>query len=131
MRELLKPFNDKKVTSIVDHINARNVKDNVLTGMQDIMYHSAFRIGRAAQSIANCILVYSGALSMHRRHVVINNLEGFLDSSVFGIKIVTGDDRLLTYLSLKSGGKTKYQSTARCITDVPIMAFWLIGEVFY
>jgi hyaluronan synthase len=120
VRELLKPFNDEKVTSVVGHINARNVKDNIMTQMQDIMYQGAFRVGRAAQSITNCVLVCSGALSLHRRHVVINNLDEFLNSKALGIHVVSGDDRLLTLLSLKSGGKTKYQSTAQCVTDVPI-----------
>lgn len=120
VRELLKPFKDAKVTSTVGHVNARNVKDSMITRLQDIMYQSAFRIGRASQSITNCVLVCSGAISMHRRSVIVDHIDEFLKDKVLGINCEAGDDRCLTNISLKYGGKTKYQSTALCITDVPI-----------
>lgn len=120
VRELLKPFNDPDVTSVVGHINARNVDSSFMTRLQDILYHNAFRIGRASQSITNCVLVCSGALSMHRKDIVITHLDEFLEEKVMGITCKSGDDRCLTNLSLKYGGKTKYQSTALCITDVPV-----------
>lgn len=119
-RELLKPFNDDKVFSVVGHINARNVGDNFVTRLQDILYQSAFRVGRAAQSVTNSVLVCSGALSMYRSKVVTSNIDEFLKKSFMGISCENGDDRCLTDIALKYGGKTKYQSTAMCITDVPI-----------
>ncbi|MFB4160156.1 glycosyltransferase [Geomicrobium sp. JSM 1781026] len=120
LRELLKPFNNARVTSVVGHINARNVKDSFITRLQDILYHNSFRIGRGAQSVTNSVLVCSGALSVHRREFVLEYLDEFLIEETMGIPLTNGDDRCLTYLSLKSGGKTKYQSTAMAITDVPI-----------
>ncbi|GAA0486905.1 hyaluronan synthase HasA [Salinibacillus aidingensis] len=119
VRELLKPFRDKKVTSVVGHINPRNSKDSLITRLQDILYTSAFRIGRGAQSVTNSVLVCSGALSMHRKNFILNNLDRFAEGTAMGIKMDAGDDRCLTMLSLENGGKTKYQSTALCITDVP------------
>lgn len=120
VRELVKPFEDDKVFSVVGHINAKNVNDNAITRMQDMLYQSAFRIGRAAQSVTNSVIVCSGALSMHRREIVVEHIDEFLQDKYFGINLTTGDDRKLTDIALKYGGKTKYQSTALCVTDVPI-----------
>lgn len=118
VRELLKPFHDPKVTAVCGHINARNKDDNFVTRLQDILYESAFRVGRAAMSVTNAVLVCSGALSMYRREVIMNNLHHFKDQTFFGRKVHAGDDRRLTTIALYEG-KVKYQSTARCVTDVP------------
>ncbi|BCU82867.1 hyaluronan synthase [Polycladomyces abyssicola] len=118
IRELLKPFHDPEVTAVCGHINARNRDYNFVTRLQDLLYKSAFRVGRAAMSVTNAVLVCSGALSMFRRDVVMNNLHHFRDQKFLGRKIVAGDDRRLTTIALYEG-KVKYQSTARCITDVP------------
>lgn len=119
VKEMIRNFENDKVTSVCGHINLRNVRHNFLTRMQDIVYEPSFQSGRASQSVFGSVLVCSGALSMHRREVVIDNLDEFLDSKVFGIVNEAGDDRLLTFLSQKSGGKTVYQSTAICRTDGP------------
>ena len=119
VQEMIRNFENDKVTSVCGHINLRNVRYNFLTRMQDIIYEPSFQTGRASQSIFGNVLVCSGALSMHRREVVINNLDEFLNSEVFGVVNEAGDDRLLTFLSQKSGGKAVYQSTAICRTDGP------------
>jgi hyaluronan synthase len=119
VRELLKPFNDNKVLAVTGHVNARNLDDNFMTRLQDVLYESAFRIGRGAQSITNTVLVCSGAISMYKRSFILENLNDFENQTLFGKKMNIGDDRRLTTLALKQGGKAKYQSTARCITDVP------------
>ncbi|MCM3766374.1 glycosyltransferase family 2 protein [Neobacillus niacini] len=119
VRELLKPFNDDQVMSVVGHINARNAKENFLTRLQDVVYDKAFRVGRGAQSVTNAVLVCSGAISMHRANMVVDHLDEFLSPTVAGVPCEVGDDRMLTDIALKYGGKTKYQSTAVCLTDVP------------
>lgn len=119
LKELLKPFRDSKVNSVVGHILPRNYKDTFLTRVQDVLYTSAFRVGRGAQSVTNTVLVCSGALSVHRKYFVLENLEQFKKGKVLGIVSDAGDDRALTMFGLRNGGKTKYQSTALCITDVP------------
>jgi len=119
LSELLKPMRDSKVNSVVGHILPRNDKTNFITRLQDILYTGAFRIGRGAQSVTSSVLVCSGALSIHRREFVVKHLDIFLRGKIFGIETDAGDDRCLTMLSLAVGGKTKYQSTALCITDVP------------
>lgn len=119
VKEMLRQFRDEKVSSVVGHINARNENDSFITRLQDILYQGAFRVGRGAQSVTGTVLVCSGALSMHRREVVMDNLDFFMKEKRLGIAIKNGDDRCLTIAALKSGGKTKYQSTATAVTDVP------------
>jgi hyaluronan synthase len=119
VRELLKPFQDEKVLAVTGHVNVRNLKDNLITRLQDILYQSAFRVGRGSQSVTNSVLVCSGAISMFRKDFILRNLPYFIDQKLFGKPLNIGDDRRLTTLALREGGKVKYQSTARCITDVP------------
>lgn len=118
VRELLKPFRDPKVNAVVGHINARNAYKNFMTKLQDVFYDAAFRVGRAAQSVTNCVIVCSGALSMYRKDAIRPHLELLTNETFLGAPCVNGDDRRLTYIALKSG-KTKYQETAHCLTNVP------------
>lgn len=118
LEELLKTFNDDNVYAATGHINARNRDVNFLTRLIDIRYDNAFRVERAAQSVTGNILTCSGPLSIYRREVVIPNLERYLNQSFLGVKVNIGDDRCLTNYANKLG-KTVYQSTARCDTDVP------------
>lgn len=120
VEELIKVFaKDDKVGSVVGYVAARNVGEKFITTVQDINYSGAFSIGRAAQSVLNSVVVCSGALSLHRRQVVIDHLDEYLDESALGIAIKSGDDRRLTRISKKYGWKTKYQASAICYTEVP------------
>jgi hyaluronan synthase len=119
VRELLKPFHDPEVKAVTGHVNARNRRDNWITRLQDVLYESAFRVGRGAMSVTGSVIVCSGAISMFRRDTVLRNLEAFEKETLFGKSVQVGDDRRLTTIAL-SEGKVKYQSTARCITDVPV-----------
>jgi hyaluronan synthase len=118
VRELVKPFVDPTVMGVTGHINARNKDESLFTKLLDMRYDNAFRVERAAQSVTGNILVCSGPVSCYRREVVIDNLEDYGSQTFLGERVQYGDDRCLTnYAILK--GKTIYQSTARCITDVP------------
>lgn len=118
VRNLLIPFNDPEVMATTGHINARNRTENLFTKLLDMRYDNAFRVERAAQSVTGNILVCSGPISCYRREVIMDNLEDYGNQTFLGEAVQYGDDRCLTnYAILK--GKTLYQSTARCITDVP------------
>lgn len=118
LEELLKAFEDEEVKAVTGHINAKNRQENLLTQLIDIRYDNAFRVERAAQSVTGNILTCSGPLSIYRREVIVPNLEAYLNQEFLGVKVNIGDDRCLTNFANKIG-KTKYQSTALCITDVP------------
>lgn len=116
--ELLKAFNDDNIYAATGHLNAKNRNENLLTQLIDIRYDNAFRLERAAQSVTGNILTCSGPLSIYRRSVVIPNLDKYLNQKFLGVKVNIGDDRCLTNYANKLG-KTAYQSTAKCDTDVP------------
>lgn len=118
LEELIKTLNDPTVYAATGHLNARNRDVNFLTRLIDIRYDNAFRVERAAQSVTGNILTCSGPLSIYRREVVIPNLHHYLNQYFLGVKMTMGDDRCLTNYANKLG-KTVYQSTARCDTDVP------------
>ncbi|MGT2934105.1 glycosyltransferase family 2 protein [Streptococcus catagoni] len=118
LEELLKAFNDKNVYAATGHLNARNREINLLTRLTDIRYDNAFGVERAAQSVTGNILVCSGPLSIYRREVIVPNIERYTSQTFLGIPVSIGDDRCLTNYATDLG-RTVYQSTARCDTDVP------------
>jgi len=119
LTELLRPFEDEKTTSCVGHIGIVNRQKNFLTKLQAILYFGAFQIGRAAQSVSGDVVVCSGAFSVHKLDFILQHLEHVEANTLFGIKVSSGDDRDLTAMSRRFGGKTRYQNTAYCETEVP------------
>jgi len=119
LTELLRPFEDGKTTSCVGEIGVINRNENFCTRMQSVKYFGAFQLGRAAQSVTGDVVVCSGAFSVHKMDFLLENLEEIKATKLFGITVSAGDDRAMTYLSRKSGGKTRYQNTAYCETEVP------------
>ncbi|WP_221641667.1 glycosyltransferase [Listeria booriae] len=116
--ELMRPFSDDSVQAVTGHINARNRKSSLLSYLLDMRYDNAFRVERASQSVTGNILVCSGPISCYRRALIMDNLERYLTQTVFGSPAHVGDDRCLTNYAIERG-KTVYQETAKCITDVP------------
>jgi len=118
--EMVKPFIvDPQVGSVVGYIAPNVVKHNFLIMLQDMLYNTAFNVSRAAQSILGSVVVCSGALGLIRRQVTLDNLAEFQKEVALGVPLKSGDDRLLTELTRRSGYRTVYQSTAIAVTDVP------------
>jgi len=128
LTELLRPFEDGKTTSCVGHIGVLDKKQNYLTKLQSIKYFSAFQLGRAAQSVTGDVVVCSGAFSLHKMDFIMQHLEGIRKTTLLGISVSAGDDRAITYFSKMSGGKTRYQNTAYCETEVPNKLRALISQ---
>jgi len=118
VKELLIPFHDEKIMAVTGHINARNRDENWFTKLLDMRYDNAFRVERAAQSVTGNVLVCSGPISCYRADVIIDNLDDYKNQTFLGEQVQFGDDRCLTNYAILRG-KTVYQSTARCDTDVP------------
>jgi len=120
LEELVKVFaSDEAVGSAVGYIASHNLESGFVTKVQDMNYSGAFSVGRASQSVLNSVVVCSGAMSLHRRSIVIENMEDYLKEDALKITVGSGDDRRLTRLSKINGFKTKYQSTAICYTNTP------------
>lgn len=127
IEELMKPFNDPDVYAVCGHIIARNRKTNLLTTLIDMRYENAFRVERAAQSVTGNILVCSGPLSAYRQEVLVDNLDNYEHQTFLGSPVQYGDDRCLTNYAIRYG-KTVYQSTAVCETDVPETLFKFLKQ---
>ena len=119
LTELLRPFEDGETTSVVGNIGILDQNKRFLTKLQSITYYGAFQLGRAAQSVSGNVVVCSGAFSIHKKAFILENIDELKADEFRGITVSSGDDRALTTFSKKSGGKTRYQSTAYCETDVP------------
>lgn len=120
LTELLRPFEDGKTSSVVGNLGVLDKKKNFLTRLQSFSYFGAFQLGRAAQSVTGNVVICSGAFSIHKKDFILEHLEAFQDThTVFGIKVSSGDDRMLTTFSKKAGGKARFQNTAYGETTVP------------
>jgi hyaluronan synthase len=119
LTELLRPFEDGKTTSVVGNIGILNKRENFLTRLQSLKYFGAFQMGRAAQSVTGNVIICSGAFSVHKLDFIRDNIDEIRPMHFMGIKVSAGDDRTLTALSRLKGGKTRYQNTAYCETEVP------------
>ena len=119
LTELLRPFEYDKTSSVVGNIGVLNKNENFLTKLQSILYYNAFQLGRAAQSVTGDVVICSGAFSIHKKDFIMEHIEEFDKDRLFGITVSAGDDRTLTTFSKMSGGKTRYQSTAYCETEIP------------
>lgn len=119
-RKKAKETQDETVGSVVGYVAARNLDEGFVTKVQDMNYSGAFSVGRAAQSVLNSVIVCSGAMSLHRRSIVMAHMDDYVNEKALGIHVNSGDDRRLTRLSKIHGYKTKYQSTAICYTDTPM-----------
>jgi hyaluronan synthase len=118
IRELIAPFKNPKIKATTGHVNARNKGDNLFTRLIDMRYDNAFRVERSAQSVTGNILVCSGCFSAYRTKVIMDNIEHYKTQTFLGELVQFGDDRCLTNYAILEG-KTAYQSTANCYTDVP------------
>ena len=72
-----------------------------------------------AESRAGGVICLSGRTAAYRREAVVPNIEDLEEEVFLGRKCVSGDDGRLTWLVLKDGWKTVYQSNARAISMFP------------
>lgn len=100
-------------------VNLINKHENLLTKMTSAMYWFAFHQERASQSYFNSVVCCSGALSMYRKSIVLDNQEKYLNQVFLGKKCDTGDDRHLTNIFLLSGKKVIWEPSAVAMTFSP------------
>jgi hyaluronan synthase len=119
IREGLKPFAGDDVTAVAGVVRPINRNRNLLTRLQDSEYLSSFLLERASlSSLQGSVLVTSGGLALYRADVVREVLEEYVSQTFAGRPVHTGDDRMLTQLSLQRG-RVVMQHTAVADTAVP------------
>ncbi|WP_456320146.1 glycosyltransferase family 2 protein [Pectinatus sottacetonis] len=118
VRNIVQPFQDKKVGGVSGRTDVANTYTNALTKMQSVRYYIAFRMLKAAEGLFNAVTCLSGPLSCYRKDLVLKYSKSWLGQTFLGQRATFGDDRSMTNFILRSH-RTDYQDSAVCSTIVP------------
>lgn len=112
IRHLLRAMSDDRVQAATGLPMLRNRAQNLLTRLVDLEMVSACLTQRAARSRMGVVAPCSGALTLYRADLVLDNLNDYLTSGTIG------DDRRLTHYALQRG-QTVAVDEALVFTDMP------------
>ncbi|MEU8196318.1 glycosyltransferase [Microbispora amethystogenes] len=110
--QLLRAMSDPRVQAATGLPMLRNRTRNLLTRLLDLEMVSACLTQRAARSRMGVVAPCSGALTMYRADLVLDNLQDYVTSGT------VGDDRRLTHYALQRG-QTVAVDDAHVFTDMP------------
>ncbi|MCL2690853.1 MAG: glycosyltransferase family 2 protein [Candidatus Bathyarchaeota archaeon] len=123
IKMLVQPFTDDEVYCVCGNasvINKNSSKTNTwLTRFQKVWYAEAFRVRKGVESLFGMVLCCSGVFSAYRREKFERVTNEWLNEKFLGRQVVAGDDRQMTNLMMRMGGKSVFQSTALTYTVVP------------
>lgn len=118
IRNLVQPFKDPKMGGVSGRTDVANTYTNVLTKIQAVRYHIAFRVMKAAESVFDAVSCLSGPLACYKKEIIIDHMDAWLNQTFLGHEATFGDDRAMTNFILKKY-RTSYQDSAVCSTIVP------------
>jgi hyaluronan synthase len=101
--EGLRPFSRPKVMAVAGVLVTLNDDKNLLTRLTDLGFTMSFLNGRASWSLLRSVVVSCGGLAFYRGTVVRKYLDAYLTQTVWGRKVVSGDDRMMTCYALQEG----------------------------
>ncbi|WP_055589319.1 glycosyltransferase [Streptacidiphilus griseoplanus] len=101
--EGISPFSRTDVTSVAGLLLGLNARANWLTRMVDLSFTMSFLNGRASWSRLGSVVVNCGGLAFYRADVVRRHLPDYLTQTVWGRRVASGDDRMLTCYALIEG----------------------------
>ncbi|MDR0373410.1 MAG: glycosyltransferase [Nitrososphaerota archaeon] len=123
IKNLVQPFTDKDVYCVCGSAivaNDRDPKTNtIIARFQKVWYADSFRLRKGIESIFNMVICCSGVLSAYRKEKFESVTEEWLNEKFLGREVISGDDRQMTNLMMRMGGKSKFQSTAQAYTFAP------------
>jgi hyaluronan synthase len=103
LREGVAPFSRTDVTSVAGLLLSLNQGKNLLTRLVDLSFVMSFLNGRAAWSRLGSVVVNCGGLAFYKAEVVRKYRDEYLTQTVWGRRVASGDDRMLTCFSLLEG----------------------------
>lgn len=118
IEEGVKPFSRPKIMAVAGLLVALNDNKNLLTRLTDLGFTMSFLNGRASWSLMRSVVVSCGGLALYRGEVVRKYLDAYLSQTVWGRKVASGDDRMLTCYALQEG-QTVLQESALGYTLMP------------
>lgn len=120
---LVQPFIDEGVYCVCGNaavVNESNPEtDTLLARFQKVWYADSFRIRKGVESLFGMVICCSGVLSAYRREKFEKVVDEWLNEKFLGREVISGDDRQMTNLMLRMGGKSVFQSTALAYTIAP------------
>ncbi|MCL2135829.1 MAG: glycosyltransferase family 2 protein [Candidatus Bathyarchaeota archaeon] len=123
IKMLVQPFADENIYCVCGNavvVNESHTKVNtVVARFQKVWYADAFRLRKGIESLFGMVLCCSGVLSAYRREKFDKVVDEWLNETFLGREVVSGDDRQMTNLMLRMGGKSVFQSTALSYTIAP------------
>jgi hyaluronan synthase len=119
LEALQAPFADPKVGGVGTRQNAYLPKSSVWRRVANWMIDIRYLDYVPSQSRAGAVACLSGRTAAYRRAAVIPALEHLEHEFFLGRRCVSGDDGRLTWLTLASGYRTVYQSTACTLSMFP------------
>ena len=119
IERLVEPFRDPNVGAVSGCVLVKNVKDTLMTRIQDARYWLAFYIEKSSQNPYNSVTCASGPFSAYRKEYVMLFLDEWEHQMFLGQECTYGDDRGLTTFMLKHGYGVKFARDAFAYTNVP------------
>jgi cellulose synthase/poly-beta-1,6-N-acetylglucosamine synthase-like glycosyltransferase len=122
LRALVAPFmRDENVGGVAGHLAALNVESakSTIPRLLDILFEYGGNIPRTAQSATGFVAILPGALSAFRTAAVQPHVDGLCARRFLGEPLRHGEDVELTFLLLRDGWRTVYQSNAVVHTAAP------------
>jgi len=117
--ELQKSAQFYKSDAVGGTIALKNKDQNLLTFIVDGMYWFSFFMDRSCQSLFKCVTCCSGALSMYKKQLILDNKENFVNQKVGSIHCKAGDDRHLTNVFIFNRSKVAWSPYAVAQTESP------------
>jgi cellulose synthase/poly-beta-1,6-N-acetylglucosamine synthase-like glycosyltransferase len=109
IEELIKPFSDPKVAGVQGHPLLFKTKDTLPYLLGQLIEISRDVVCRMLDGM---LVVIDGKIAAYRREFVVNVSKSFITEKYKGKKVMSADDRYLTFLANINGYKTVYQSSA-------------------
>jgi len=119
IRELTACFSEPRIGSVGGRVGVRNPNDNIITGIQTVIYFSAFQLYKIPENWTRSICCISGCLFAIRRELLQEIEPAIRARHWFGIPVNQGEDRFLTHQTLLRGYGTYINIDALCWTTVP------------
>jgi hyaluronan synthase len=123
IKNLVQPFHDEKVYCTCGSAIVANDTDSqtntLIARFQKVWYADSFRLRKGVESLFNMVICCSGVLSAYRREKFESVTEEWLNEKFLGREVISGDDRQMTNLMMRMGGKSVFQSNAQAYTFAP------------
>jgi hyaluronan synthase len=108
----LKPFSMKKIGGVATRQNVlspQTVAEKIFDMLLDLRYVDDMPFLSATGYYQRCL---SGRTAFYRKAALLPVLEGLITEKFLGSKVISGDDKALTYLIQKNGWGTYYQKNS-------------------